>query len=313
MLLFLLKRLAIGLLLALTVMTAVFFLLRVYGPDPARMVLGNTATPTQLRQESHLLGTDGSLMGQYLSWLSSAAQGNLGTSWSTSQQVGQTISSGLPITLSITLSALTVSLVAGLGIGVFAAVRPGWIDRVLQIVVIGAFALPGFWLAMVLVGTFAVNLNWFPATGYTALADSPVGWLRGITLPVLSLSLGIVASIAQQFRNSVIEVNRQDFVRTLRSRGLSPARVLYKHVLRNAAGPALTVASLQFVGLLSGAVIVEQVFDLHGLGTAVQSAAATGDVPVVMGVVAVTVTVVVLVNLAVDVLLAWLNPKVRVR
>jgi peptide/nickel transport system permease protein len=143
------------------------------------------------------------------------------------------------------------------------------------------------------------------------MATSFTGWLSTVTLPVVALAIGATASVAQQVRGSMIDVLRLDYVRTLRSRGLTSKRVIYRHVLRNAAGPALGVLGLQFVVVFGGAVIVEQVFSLPGLGQAAVAATSQGDIPVVMGVILVTAVLVVLINLAIDLLQGWLNPKVR--
>jgi peptide/nickel transport system permease protein len=173
------------------------------------------------------------------------------------------------------------------------------------------FAIPGFLIALALVIIFAINLHWFKPTGYVPFTDSPSGWLSTVTLPIIALAIGSIAGVTQQIRGSVIDALRQDYVRTLRSRGLSSGRVIYKHVLRNAGGPALAVLAVQFVGLLGGAVIVEQIFAIPGLGQVSVSATTQGDIPLVMGLVVVTAIIVVVVNLLIDLLQGWLNPKVR--
>ncbi len=178
----------------------------------------------------------------------------------------------------------------------------------------GGYALPGFLLTLVLVLVFAVRLRWFPAIGYTGFTDSPSGWLSTITLPVLSLSVASVAGVSQQVRGAVIDALRQDYVRTLRARGLPASRIVFKHVLRNASAPALSVLGMQFVGLLGGAVLVEQIFGLPpGIGSMTVTYTTRGDIPpVIMALVMLTVVGVVLINLLVDILIGWLNPKARV-
>jgi peptide/nickel transport system permease protein len=174
------------------------------------------------------------------------------------------------------------------------------------------FAVPNFLVALLLALFVAVKWGLLPATGYTKFSESPGDWLKSITLPALALAVGATAATAQQVRGSMIDVLRMDYIRTLRSRGLSERSLLYKHALRNAAPPALTVLSLQFIGLVGGALVVEKVFGLNGIGSQVTLAAGQGDLPVVMGVVLVMVLIVVIVNLVMDVLYGWLNPKVRV-
>lgn len=308
---FLTRRLLSGVTLAALVTTLVFFLARAFGVDPAEALLGTFATEEQLDHKRAELGLDRPLVVQYADWVGDVLTGDLGTSWSTSQPVAATVGAALPITLSLAIGALLVSIVLGLVLGMIAAVRRGWLDNALQVLVIVGFALPGFWLALVLAGVFAVQLRWLPATGYIPFAQSPLGWASTVTLPIAALSIGMVAGIAQQARNAFIDINRRDFVRTLRSRGVASQRILFQHVLRNAAASILTIASLQFVGAFGGAVIVEKVFALRGIGTITQSASSMGDIPLLMGIVLVTVAVVVLVNLAIDLLLGLLIPKAR--
>jgi peptide/nickel transport system permease protein len=244
--------------------------------------------------------------------VSHAVRGDLGTSYFTGEDVVHAITSRLTVTLSLVISAVVLTAIVAVVLGVLAANRGGWVDRVIQVVVVLGFAVPGFLVAIGLVQVFAINLGWFKPTGYTKFADSPSGWLSSITLPVIALALGSIAGVAAQIRGSIIDAARQDYVRTLRSRGLSETRVIYKHVLRNAAGPALSVLALQFVGLLGGAVIVEQIFAIPGLGQVAVTAAGQGDNPLVLALVVVTAIIVVIVNLIVDLLQGWLNPKVRV-
>jgi len=191
-------------------------------------------------------------------------------------------------------------------------VRRGWLDSTVQALAVVGFAIPSFLVALLLALFVAVKWGLLPPTGYTKFAESPTGWLKSITLPALALAVAATAATAQQVRGSMIDVLRMDYIRTLRSRGLSERSLLYKHALRNAAPAALTVLSLQFIALVGGALVVEKVFGLQGIGSQVAVAADQGDLPVVMGVVLVMVLIVVVVNLVMDVLYGWLNPKVRV-
>jgi peptide/nickel transport system permease protein len=206
-------------------------------------------------------------------------------------------------------TVLTAVLAAVLG--VWAAVKHGWVDKVVQTVTILGFAVPGFLIAVALVLIFAINLQWFDPTGYVGFADDPVGWLSTVTLPVVALAIHSVASVANQVRGSVTDALRMDYVRTLRSRGLSFRRVVFKHVLRNAGSPALAVLGVQFVGTLGGAVVVERVFAIPGLGEVAVTSTSQGDIPMVMGLVVVVAVLVVIVNLLIDLVQGWLNPKVR--
>ena len=310
---FIARRITAGVALAFVVVTGMFFFLMLTGTDPARGALGLYATEEQVDAKREQLGLDRPLTTQYLDWLSHAVRGDLGVSSSQDVPVIDLIVTRLPVTVSLALGALLVAAVLGALLGTLAAVRPGRADRFLQVTMLLGFALPNFWVAILLAVVFAVQLGWFPATGFVHLSDSPSEWLRSITLPVIALSIGSIAAIAQQLRNAVVTVTAQDYVRTLRSRGLSSRTILFRHVLRNAAPPALTMLSLQFIAAMSGAAIIERVFGLQGLGAVTINASGNSDIQVIMGVLLFTVLLVVVVNLAVDVLYAALNPKVRVR
>jgi peptide/nickel transport system permease protein len=309
---FVLRRLASGVVLLVVVTTATFFLLYLSGGNIARRILGQQATEATVQQKQHELGLDRPLLTQFGDWLSGALHGDLGDSWFSGQKVTEAISSRLSVTLSLVVGATLISAVLAVVLGVLAARRGGAIDRGVQVVSVLGFAIPNFLIAIALVTGFAIKLGWFEPTGYTAFADSPSAWLKSIALPVIALSIGGIAGVAAQIRSSVIDAMRQDYVRTLRSRGLSETRVVYKHVLRNAAGPALSVLGVQFVGLLSGAVLVETIFAIPGLGQVAVGATGQGDIPLVMGLVIAIAVIVVVLNLLVDLLQGWLNPKVRV-
>ena len=225
--------------------------------DIARNILGQTATEETVELKKQELGLDQPLLHPFGDWVSNALQGDLGVSWFTGQPVTEALTSRVAVTLSLVIGATVVTAVVSVVLGVLAAKRRGWADRSVQVVAVLGFAIPGFLVALGLVLVFAINLGWFEPTGYTQFSESPTGWLSSITLPVIALALGGIAGVSAQIRGSMIDALRLDYVRTLRSRGLSERRVVYKHVLRNAAGPALSVLGLQFVGLLGGAVIIE--------------------------------------------------------
>jgi peptide/nickel transport system permease protein len=308
---FVVRRLAAGAVLVVVLTSLTYVLLYLSGGDIARTILGNQATAATVELKKHELGLDQPMLSRFGDWVSGALHGNLGVSWFTGQPVTDAISSRLSVTLSLVIGATILTAVVAVVLGIIAATRRGWADRLVQVLSVLGFAIPGFLVALALVLVFAINLGWFKPTGYTQFSESPTGWLSSIALPVIALSLGSIAGVAAQIRGSVIDALRNDYVRTLRSRGLSERRVIFKHVLRNAAGPALSVLAIQFVGLLGGAVIVEQIFAIPGLGQIAVGATAQGDIPLVMGLVLVTAVIVVLLNLAVDLLQGWLNPKVR--
>ncbi|GAB3806412.1 ABC transporter permease [Humibacter antri] len=313
MLRFTLKRLISGLVLLVVVATGTFFLAHAAIPDPTVGLLGSAATPHAQQVLAQQLGTDRPLFVQFWDWFSHLVVGDLGTSWRNSQTVWSQIALKLPVTLSVVTFAMILSAIFGGLFGVLAGLRPGSIvDRVVKMASVVLFALPGFWVSIVLVIWFAVDLRWFPAVGYVQPTDSIGGWLRSITLPAVALALGAIVMIAEQLRNAMITANRQDYARTLRSRGLSGTRVTL-HLLRNAAPSSVTVLALMFVGLLSGAIVVEQVFALPGIGALTNGSSQNGDIPILLGITVVTVAFVVVVNFLLDLVLGWLNPKARVQ
>jgi peptide/nickel transport system permease protein len=310
---FLFRRLGAAAILVFVLTSLTFVLVFSSAQNAARNILGESASQEQVDALNRELGLDQPLLVQYTTWLGKAVTGNLGKSWTSNEQVTSAIASRLPVTLSMVITAITVMTIISVLLGVAAAVYGGGLDRLIQFISVLGFSLPNFWIALILVLTFAVSLRWFPATGYVPLTRSVGGWASSLALPVAALVVGGIASAAQQVRGAVIDVLEQDYIRTLRARGVSPRSILFRHALRNATPPALTVISLQFIALLSGAVIIERVFAIPGMGSLTVDASLSGDTPIVMGIVIVLVVLVSLVNLLIDLANAWVNPKVRLR
>jgi peptide/nickel transport system permease protein len=309
---FMARRLGAGIVLIFVASALMFFLMSATGSDPARNIAGQTATQEQVDAKAAELGLNDPVFTRYADWLGDAVTGDLGVSWFSNEDVSTLLKNKLPVTLSIVMAGLLLSAVVSIVLGVAAAVRRGWLDGVVQAVSIVGFAIPGVVVALLLALFVGVKWGLLPATGYVKFSESPTEWLKTITLPAIALAVGTIAATAQQVRGSMIDVLRMDYIRTLRSRGLNERSLLYKHALRNAAPPALTVLSLQFIALVGAAVFVEKVFGLNGIGEMILLSASQGDMPSVMGVVVVMVLLVVVVNLIMDVLYGWLNPKVRV-
>lgn len=309
---FILKRLVSGLVVLLTVSVLTFVLLYFSSGSIARNIVGDQAAPEQVAAKAHELGLDEPLAARYFSWLGNALQGDLGTSWFTSEPVAHAIGNRLPITMTMVFVAMAFIAVIAALIGVAAAVKRGWVDRVVQVGAVLGDAIPGFVIGIILVTFLAIKLQLFPATSTIAPDAGVDAWVASLTLPVLALVLNGVTGGAQQIRSAVIKQLERDYVRTLRSRGIGEGEILFKHVLRSAAPAGLTVLSLQLIGMLGGVLIIETIFALPGLGPMAVSSTSLGDLPVVMGVVMYTVVVVIIVNLIVDLLNGWLNPKVRV-
>ena len=311
MLSYLLKRALSGLILLVVMSTITFFLVFSGTERVATNILGETASDADIAALTQDLGIDRPLVVQYGDWVVHAVQGDLGEAWTTTGTVTEILGRRLPVTLSIVTTSILVMAMISAVLGITAAVRGGWPDRMIQVVSVVGFAIPNFWLGLILVVIFALNLRWLPATGYVSFATSPSGWLAAVTLPVTALVLSGIASASQQVRGAVIDALQQDYVRTLKARGVSMRSVLYRHALRNAIPAALTVLSVQFIALLGGAAIIERVFAIPGLGELTVRSAVAGDVPVLMGVVVAMILVVISVNLLIDILNAWANPKVR--
>ncbi|MEV4016852.1 ABC transporter permease [Nonomuraea angiospora] len=309
----LLKNLVRSLAVLLVVTFATFSLMFGNGPGIARAVLGMNARPEDVQREVIALGLDQPLLVQYGNWLKGALSGDLGASFYTGQTVTNALSSRVPVTLAIVVITLVLTAALSVLLGVTAAVKGGWVDRVLQFLSVLGTAVPAFIVAIVLVFAFAIAWRVLPATGYVSPEISVSGWLASVTLPVVALLIGSMASAAAQFRTAVLDTLSRDYVRTLRARGISERHVIFRHVLRNSAAPGLTVLSLTTFSLLGGAVFIEQVFALPGMGQLANQSAQINDVPMVMGTVLVTIVIVLAVNFLGDLATTVLNPKARTR
>lgn len=306
-----LRRLLTGVVLAVLVTFITFLLLSTSFHDMISTLLGPDVTPDAVARREHELGYDRPVLVQYGEWLVHAVRGDLGTSLFTTLPVGPSVLSHIVVTMSIVFPALLIAVIVSVVLGVWAASRSGAADRVAQGISLVGHVVPALLTAIVLVVVFAVELKMFPATGYVQFADNPYGWLRSITLPVVALVIAGMASMTAQIRGSMIEELGKDYVRTLRTAGVPTRSIVLKHALRNAASPALTVMSLEFIQLFSYSVIIENVFALPGFGSFAFSSAQTVDVPVIMGVTLVSVILVVVVNLLADIANGYLNPKAR--
>jgi peptide/nickel transport system permease protein len=276
--------------------------------DPAATILGqDAATPAAVARLNRALGLDHPLVVQYWNWLTQALHGNLGRSWFTQIPVSQSVSQRLPVDLSIALLAVVLAVIIGGTTGTIAAIRRGgWFDRGVTMACSAVSTLPAFVIGIILVVLFAVTVHLFPANGYVGPTTSIPQWLRYIILPALALSLQVSADIARQLRTSLVAVLDQNYIVGARVRGLPYRRILVRHALRNAAGPALTILGNDFPQMLAGAVALEVVFSLPGLGQLLLESAQTRDIPVVQGLLLVTSTFVIVVNLVINTTLNWL-------
>jgi peptide/nickel transport system permease protein len=274
--------------------------------NPAATILGqDAATPAAVARLDNYLGLNRPLLVQYWNWLVQAVHGNLGRSYFTQIPVSQSIAQRLPVDLSIAILALILAVLIGGTAGIVAAIRRGgWLDRGITAVCSAVSTLPAFVVGIILVVLFAVTVHVFPANGY--VGGGLGAWLSHIFLPSLALSLAVSADVARQLRTSLVQALEQNYIVGARVRGLPYRRILFRHALRNAAGPALVVLGNDFPQMLAGAVAAEVVFSLPGLGQLLLESAQTRDIPVVQGLLLVVSTFVIMVNLVVNTTLNWL-------
>jgi peptide/nickel transport system permease protein len=280
--------------------------------NPAAAVLGDLATPADIVRLNHQFGLDQPLLVQYWNWITAALHGNLGTSWFTTIPVADSIKQTVPVDVSLAGLALLIAVLLGGTAGIGAAVRPGsWFDRTVTVLSAIASTVPAFVIGIGLIVVFAVLLPILPSGGYANLSENPLQWLRFLILPALALSLDLTADIARQLRNSLVGTLRENFITGAEVRGLSQRRVLFRHALRNAAGPTLTVLGVRVPQLIGGTMITETLFNLPGMGKLTLDAAAQQDIPVIQGTLLVTIAIVLLANVLVNGALVRLRPHAR--
>jgi peptide/nickel transport system permease protein len=291
----------------------IFVGVRLLPGDPALAMAGEEATPERVAAIRSELGLDDPLPVQYLHFLGQVLSGDLGESTRTGTPVTTLLGSTLPVTLWLSLYAIVVAVVVGIALGVVAErFRGRWPEWLANAAALTSLSVPNFWLGMLAILWLCIGLGLFPASGYVELGQDPVGWALHLTLPALVLGTGLAAVIMRQTRASMIESMGSDYVRTARATGLGNGRILLRYGLRNSLVVVVTIAGLQLGGLISGAVVTEQIFALPGFGKLTLDAVFTRDYPVIQAVVLVTTLGYVLVNLAVDVLYTVVNPRIRV-
>ena len=291
----------------------VFVVLDVLPGSAADMVLGETATPEARAALNAKLGLDRPPLQRYTDWMKGLAVGEMGESLSYSVPVAQLIGERLQVTAPLALMAMLLTAGLALTLGIYAASRHNRIGDVgvMAFSQLG-IAIPNFWFAIILIFVFAVQLQWFSAGGFPAWEDGFVDAFKALILPAVALAVVQAAILARITRSAVLDVLREDFVRTARAKGLSRRAVLWRHVLRNAFVPVLTVMGLQFANLLTGTIVVENVFSLPGLGRLIFQAIANRDVIVVRNVVMLLAASVIVINFIVDVMYAVIDPRLKV-
>ena len=294
------------------VVTVVFLLIHLIPGDPVSVMLGPDASPAQIEATRRSLGLDRPVHSQLLGFFGRVLRGDLGQSYFLDRPVVTAIVERAEPTLMLMACALLVAVVIGVPSGVVAAAHRGslW-DRVLMLGSLLGVCVPGFWLSLNFIYLFAVRLGWLPAAGYASVFTDPMSALRYMVLPAVSLGFNQSALIARISRSCMLEVLQQDYIRTARAKGLSQRVVVYIHAFRNALVPVVTVIGITMAILIGGAVVTEIVFNIPGLGRLIISAILRRDYPVVQGVVLVTAATYVLINLAVDVAYAFIDPRIR--
>lgn len=290
----------------------VFLFMRLIPGDPAQVALGVNATPELLAQTQKEFGTDRSLIVQYFDWVGGILRGDFGTSYLSRTDISPIVSDRLQVSLILVLTAMVVALAIAIPLGTWAAVK----HRNFSGVAIGVgsqigVAIPGFLAGILLVMVFAVGLGWLPANGWTPPSEDFGDFLRRLILPVVALASVQGAILTRYVRSAVLEVMSEDYLRTARAKGLSKTGALVKHGLRNAAIPVITVTGVQIAALIIGAVVIERVFVIPGLGSMLLDAVGNRDLLTVQSVVIVLVAITLILNLIVDVLYTIIDPRMR--
>lgn len=288
----------------------VFMSMHLAPGDPAAIIAGPTATKSDLLAIRASLGLNDPILVQYWRYLVGVLHGNLGYSFQTKQSVASAIALRFPNTLSLAIASMIVAVIIGVGAGIISAIKQNsWFDFSSTVVSLAGISVPSFWLGTLLILLFAVTLKWLPVGGL----DAPFGtidWFKQITLPAITLGTGSAAMIARMSRSTMLEVIRADYVRTARAKGVKEKAVIGIHALRNAMIPVITVIGLNFGALLGGTIITEQVFAVNGVGRLMINAISSRDFPMVQGSVLLVATIFVVVNLVVDIVYAFVDPRI---
>lgn len=329
---YMIKRILMLIPVLIGVSIIVFLIMRVFSPDPAPIVLGEHATQQSMQEWRLANGLNDPIWLQYVNYIKDAMTGNLGTSYYTKAPVTQEIFSRFPATIELAIAAIIFASLLGIFLGVVSAVKKNSIfDNGGRILALIGVSMPIFWLGILLIILFSGTLHWLPSTGrlnplyqptqitgfylidslLTGNMNALVDALRHLVLPALALGMYSMAIITRMTRSSMLESMSQDYIRTARAKGITNRRVIRKHALRNALIPIVTVIGLQFGSLLGGAVLTETVFSWPGIGAYTVNCILKSDFPVVQGVVLLVAVVYVLVNLAVDIIYAFLDPRIK--
>ena len=308
---FLIRRLLLTLPILFIVSVVCFSLINLIPGDPATVILGPEATEQAKEQMREQLGLNKPIVVQYVDWLGGVLHGDLGESLVDGTPVSQLILQRLPVTLELALGTFLVSLTIAVVAGILSASKKGtWVDYVSTGFALGGISIPHFWLGMMFIIIFAVNLGWLPASGYVPFFEDPAANIAVMILPVLATGLRESAELMRMLRSSLLEELGSDYVRTAFSKGLSRRVVVIRHAVRNALIPFVTASGLQIAALLGGLVVTEQVFQLPGVGRLIVESILERDYTVVQGAVLTVTVIVILINVLVDLLYAVIDPRI---
>ncbi|MEH6991482.1 ABC transporter permease [Neobacillus drentensis] len=309
---FLVRRLLLTIPILFLVSILTFSLIHMIPGDPARVILGQEATPEAYESLRAELGLDKPIVVQYVTWVGNVVTGDLGLSITDRVPVTELISQRLPATVELTIGTFVVALLIAFPAGILAAVRRGTvIDYTSTFIALGGMSIPSFWLAMMAIIYFSVELGWLPASGYVPFSENPVQNLMAMILPCLATGLRESAVLMRMLRSSLLEVVNMDFVRTAKAKGLNEVKTILGHVLRNAMIPVVTTSGLMIAGLLGGLVITESIFSIPGFGRLIVESVFKRDYVTVQGAILVSAVLVVFVNLIVDILYAVIDPRIK--
>jgi peptide/nickel transport system permease protein len=309
---FLARRLAYSLIVLLGVLVVVFALVHLVPGDPVRIALGTRYTPEAYHALRSASGLDRPIIGQFFGYVGSAFTGDLGVSFRNGDPVATVLVDRLPATASLAIAGIVIALLIALPAGIWSALHEGRIsDAIVRVISQSGVSVPDFWMGILLIALFSTTLGWLPTSGYRPLLDDPGGWLQHLVLPGLTVGLVAAAILTRYIRSAVLEVAAMGYVRTARSKGLSPRVVTFRHTVRNALVPILTITGIQLATIFGGVIVVEVVFAWPGLGRLVYNAVAARDYPVIQGAVLLIAVLFLLINLIVDLLYAVVDPRIR--
>jgi peptide/nickel transport system permease protein len=309
---FLARRLAYSLIVLLGVLVVVFALVHLVPGDPVRIALGTRYTPEAYDALRSASGLDRPMIQQFFAYAGSAVTGDLGVSFRNGDPVAEILVDRLPATASLAIVGIVIALLIALPAGIWSALHEGRIsDGIVRVTSQLGVSVPDFWMGILLIALFSTTLGWLPTSGYRPLLGDPGGWLQHLVLPGLTVGLVAAAILTRYIRSAVLEVAAMGYVRTARSKGLSPRVVTFRHTVRNALVPILTITGIQLATILGGVIVVEVVFAWPGLGRLVYNAVAARDYPVIQGAVLLIAVLFLLINLLVDLLYAVVDPRIR--